>query len=150
MRLLSFKKSNYFSSGNFVKKHTKKGLIFKGPLIYERFLRELTPSQIIVDNPSLLLKVKTYSQLYRPDLLARCELAKKTELPLLEHYGFREDFDALEEPVVFMQNGGSLIFESTTCVTTVDVNLGRGGETATNIEASFFHCPAIEVASYFW
>lgn len=111
------------------------GLILKAPTIWERSLRDADDeiSEIYFDDPITLRKAREYCQIYRPDLTEKCTLATLNQRPLFAHFGVDEAYSSCMDTLVYTDDGSVLIFETTACVTTIDINPGRLNEEQSNL-----------------
>lgn len=111
------------------------GLILEGPTILERSLRDADDeiSQIYFDDAVTLRKAREYCQTHRPDLAEKCTLATLNQRPLFSYFGADEAYSSCLDSLVYADDGSILIFETTTCVTTIDVNPGRLNEEQSNL-----------------
>lgn len=98
---------------------TAPSLLLPGPTVLERFLKELPlQTSVKVSTPELMLKVKTFCHLYRPDLMDHLTLGRPG---LLVEEGLDDLWQScLDDVVPFSM--GTIVIESTACVTTIDVN----------------------------
>lgn len=100
-----------------------------------RYLQSLkSPIEaIIYDSAALLTAAKAFCKASRPDLLPFMRLASLKEMPLLQHYGVEDEIESCKHPVVTASNGVSLIFETTACAVTIDVNAPIANQKEANI-----------------
>lgn len=110
----------------------KPGMIYAGPTLIERFLKDLPPHTIVhVAPPELMIMVRETCQLYRPDLLENLSI-KHTDL--FQEEGLEDAWQSCLEPVISFSHG-KIIIESTSCVTSIDVNGPIGKATEVNKQA---------------
>lgn len=100
-------------------------------------------SEILIDSREIYEKVKNYIQLVRPDFIHKIKFyAEKT--PLFSYYHIEKQIESAYQRVITLPSGGSIVFDYTEALVSIDVNSARatGGsgieETAlnTNLEAS--------------
>lgn len=97
---------------------------------------EEIPEEVLLDDPSLLNRLKRLLGDARPELLARIKLQAGAE-PLFETEGLESEIEALLQPEVPLEGGGRLWVEPTQALVAIDVD---GGGTAnsgkTNLAAA--------------
>lgn len=94
-------------------------VLLHGPTVIERFLKNLPAvTAIHVATPELILPVKSFCHCYRPDLL---ELLKLRRPGLFFEEGLDEEWQTCLDSIVPFSKG-TLVIESTACLTSVDVN----------------------------
>lgn len=106
---------------------TREAFPDKPPSITQR-LSPLRPSihtylmqafdEAIYDSSTLLAQAQSLA----PALASRMRLASLTEQPLLHHFGVDEEIETCRHSIVQGPGGISLIFETTACAVTIDVN----------------------------
>ena len=111
-----------------------------------RALRDMVDDdvqRIVVDTPEALARAQETIEAVQPGLAERLELHDAAE-PLFHAHGIESEVDRIHARRVSLPSGGSLVFDSTEAMVTVDVNSGRTRtdegleETAlrTNLEAA--------------
>lgn len=94
-------------------------LLVAGPSVLQRFLRDLPfATPILFSCPLLLVDARTYCQAFRPDLLQGIDLYNSS---LFYSEGLDEVWQSCLDKEVRTPHG-NLIFETTACVTSIDVN----------------------------
>lgn len=102
-------------------------LLLSGPTVIERFLKELPENTPVeVATPDLMLSVKTFCYRYRPDLMSSLHLRRPNLFCLA---GLDEAWQTCLESKLIHRKG-SIVIETTACVTSIDVNasLSKAGE----------------------
>ncbi len=99
--------------------------------------------EVVIDDEVLLARAKDYISAAMPDSPIRLTLYKE-RIPLFSRYNLESQITAIQQRVVSLPSGGSLVFDATEALTAIDVNSGKAtsgssqGETAfnTNLEAA--------------
>lgn len=101
--------------------------LLQGPLVWQRFLRDLPAvDKILVDDLALVPLVKNYCHHWRPDLIAHIERHRGN---VFEEYGVADAYeDIFSQQVNFRKETiqGSCFIEETSVAITIDVNGGVG------------------------
>lgn len=100
-------------------------------------------SEIIVDNPTVIDRAKSYIQQIRPDFIDRITLYTHTA-PLFNYYQIEHQIETAYQREVRLPSGGSIVIDHTEALVAIDVNSARATkgsdieETAlnTNLEAA--------------
>lgn len=106
------------------------------------YLKE-NPEEIIIDHLETYTKIRNYLQLVRPDFVDRVKLYED-KTPLFSLYRIEKQIESVYQRVIRLPSGGSIVFDYTEALISIDVNSARatGGsgieETAlnTNLEAA--------------
>lgn len=101
-------------------------LLYKDLDMTESLIRDLFAKQydrVLIDDPKLHKKVKSYVSQIAPQMLPNVELYKGSE-HIFDFMKIAKDVDSIFSPRVRMPSGGYLIFEQTEAMYVVDVNSG--------------------------
>lgn len=101
-------------------------LLYKDLDMTESLVRDLFAKQydrVLVDDPAMHKKIKTYVSQVAPQMLPNVELYKGRE-HIFDFMKVAKDVDSIFSPRVRMPSGGYLIFEQTEAMYVVDVNSG--------------------------
>lgn len=109
------------------------GIVYSGPSVLERFLKDLivTSLAVLVETPELMLKAQEICRMYRPDLLETLSV-KRTDL--FQDEGIEDFWQSCLDPIIQLKEG-KVIIEATSCVISIDVNGPIGMATSVNEEA---------------
>ncbi len=92
----------------------------------ESLVRDLFAKQydrVLVDDPAMFKKIKSYVGQVAPQMIPNVELYKGKE-HIFDYMKIAKDVDSIFSPRVRMPSGGYLIFEQTEAMYVVDVNSG--------------------------
>jgi len=101
-------------------------LLYKDLDMTESLVRDLFAKQydrVLVDDPEMHKKIKSYVSQVAPQMLPNVELYKGRE-HIFDFMKVAKDVDSIFSPRVRMPSGGYLIFEQTEAMYVVDVNSG--------------------------
>jgi len=101
-------------------------LLYKDLDMTESLVRDLFAKQydrVLVDDPDMHKKIKSYVSQVAPQMLPNVELYKGRE-HIFDFMKVAKDVDSIFSPRVRMPSGGYLIFEQTEAMYVVDVNSG--------------------------
>ncbi len=101
-------------------------LLYKDLDMTESLVRDLFAKQydrVLVDDPKMHKKIKSYVSQVAPQMLPNVELYKGRE-HIFDFMKIAKDVDSIFSPRVRMPSGGYLIFEQTEAMYVVDVNSG--------------------------
>ena len=101
-------------------------LLYKDLDMTESLIRDLFAKQydrVLVDDPKMHKKIKSYVSHVAPQMLPNVELYKGRE-HIFDFMKIAKDVDSIFSPRVRMPSGGYLIFEQTEAMYVVDVNSG--------------------------
>lgn len=101
-------------------------LLYKDLDMTESLIRDLFAKQydrVLVDDPKMHKKIKSYVSHVAPQMLPNVELYKGRE-HIFDFMKVAKDVDSIFSPRVRMPSGGYLIFEQTEAMYVVDVNSG--------------------------
>jgi len=101
-------------------------LLYKDLDMTESLIRDLFAKQydrVLVDDPRMYKKIKSYVSHVAPQMLPNVELYKGRE-HIFDFMKVAKDVDSIFSPRVRMPSGGYLIFEQTEAMYVVDVNSG--------------------------
>jgi ribonuclease G len=121
-------------------------LLYKDLDMTESLVRDLFAKQydrVLVDDPKMHKKIKSYVSQIAPQMIPNVELYKGRE-HIFDFMKIAKDVDSIFSPRVRMPSGGYLIFEQTEAMYVVDVNSGpyaakekqEDNSLKTNLEAS--------------
>ncbi|CAA6802508.1 MAG: Cytoplasmic axial filament protein CafA and Ribonuclease G (EC [uncultured Thiotrichaceae bacterium] len=105
----------------------KPAVVYSDLPLVQRVLRDMVGEpmeRVRIDSRETLEKVKTFSELYIPELSPFIE-HYPGERPIFDLYGVEDEIQKALERQVQLKSGGYLIFDQTESMTTVDVNTGR-------------------------
>lgn len=99
--------------------------------------------EVLVDNPEIYERMKKFMQQVAPQWLDRLKLYKD-EVPLFSRYQIEHQIESAFSREVRLESGGSIVFDKTEALVTIDINSARATkgadieETAlnTNLEAA--------------
>lgn len=101
-------------------------LLYKDLDMTESLVRDLFAKQyerVLIDDPTMHKKIKSYVSQIAPQMLPNVELYKGSE-HIFDFMKIAKDVDSIFSPRVRMPSGGYLIFEQTEAMYVVDVNSG--------------------------
>lgn len=101
-------------------------LLYKDLDMTESLVRDLFAKQydrVLVDDPQMHKKIKSYVSQVAPQMVPNVELYKGRE-HIFDYMKVAKDVDSIFSPRVRMPSGGYLIFEQTEAMYVVDVNSG--------------------------
>ncbi len=101
-------------------------LLYKDLDMTESLVRDLFAKQydrVLVDDPEMHKKIKSYVSQVAPQMIPNVELYKGRE-HIFDFMKIAKDVDSIFSPRVRMPSGGYLIFEQTEAMYVVDVNSG--------------------------
>ncbi|HKK47059.1 MAG TPA: Rne/Rng family ribonuclease [Balneolaceae bacterium] len=101
-------------------------LLYKDLDMTESLIRDLFAKQydrVLVDDPKMHKKIKSYVSHVAPQMIPNVELYKGRE-HIFDFMKIAKDVDSIFSPRVRMPSGGYLIFEQTEAMYVVDVNSG--------------------------
>ena len=100
--------------------------IFEDLSLSLRALRDMMHEdvdRVRVDSPAVFEKVSNFAQRFVPDWLDRIE-EYTAERPIFDLFGVEDEIESALKPAVTLKSGGSLVFDQTESMTTIDVNTG--------------------------
>lgn len=102
-------------------------LVHSEPELVIRVVRDLFTrdvERVIVDDPDVFEKLRTYISEVTPDLAERVE-RHDGRLPLFEQYHVVEQIRKAVDRKVWLPSGGHIVIDRTEAMTVIDVNTGR-------------------------
>jgi len=100
--------------------------IFEDLSLSLRSLRDMMHEdvdRVRVDSPAVFEKVRNFARRFVPDWLDRIEMYT-AERPIFDLFGVEDEIESALKPAVTLKSGGSLVFDQTESMTTIDVNTG--------------------------
>jgi len=82
-------------------------------------------SEIVVDDKETFNKIKEYIRIITPRDQKKVKFYKE-KLPIFDHYNIEKQIDNIYSNQVYMKSGGSIVFDTTEALISIDVNSGRG------------------------
>lgn len=125
-------------------------LIHKEQDLYLRTIRDYYTSdvsEVIVDDKETYIKIKDYMKIISPRDFRKVKLYKEKQ-PIFDHYGVERQIESIYSNRIPLKGGGSIIFNTTEALISIDVNSGRG-KTGQKNESMIFKTnrdAAIEIA----
>lgn len=125
-----------------------------GQVVYEeipivlRVLRDLAGydvERIRVDNAAAALQMREFAKIYVPKLADRIE-HYQDERPIFDIYSVEDEIQKALQRKVSLKSGGSIVFDQTEAMTTIDVNTGSYAGTQNSEQTIFkINLEAVEV-----
>jgi len=100
--------------------------IFEDLSLSLRALRDMMHEdvdRVRVDSTAVFEKVRNFVRRFVPDWLDRIE-EYTAERPIFDLFGVEDEIESALKPAVTLKSGGSLVFDQTESMTTIDVNTG--------------------------
>jgi ribonuclease E len=122
-----------------VKKAEPLSLIHKEQDICLRTLRDYYTSdisEILVDEPETLAKIREYMKIISPRHGRRVRHFKEKR-PIFDYFNIEKQIENIYQNKVWLKSGGSIVVEATEALVAIDVNSGRG-KTGKDIESMVF------------
>jgi hypothetical protein len=94
---------------------------------WQRILRDVhlrDGVNIIVETTPLLITIRDWLFIERPDIIPFIRVATENEKPLFNHYGIEDVWSTLFHPTAMIPGGGSLDIRELPSLTFIDVNTG--------------------------
>lgn len=122
------------------------GLLYEENDFFDHIIRDLFVSpgdRMVVDSPSLFVKIRDHLSAVAPELQSGISLYSGSQ-PIFEKYGIEKSIERIFNRQVWLKSGGILSIDHTEALVAIDVNTARStGRTGsgnlifnTNIEAS--------------
>lgn len=102
-------------------------LVYKDMNTTSSVIRDLfsdNVERVVMDDKKLFKEVRSYVQLFSPEMLNKIELYKERE-PIFDKYGIEKDIQTMMSRKVWLKSGGYIYIEKTEAMTVIDVNSGR-------------------------
>ena len=126
---------------------TAPSLIYEEGTLIKRAIRDLYTrdiDEVIVEGEEGYRTAKDFMKMMTPSHAKRVQQYKDETVPLFHRHQIEDQLDAIHSPVVNLKSGGSVVFNPTEALVSIDVNSGRSTrernieETAlkTNLEAA--------------
>ncbi|MBW1666753.1 MAG: Rne/Rng family ribonuclease [Deltaproteobacteria bacterium] len=93
-------------------------------------------SEILVDDKETLSKIKEYMKVISPRDQRRVKLYKGNQ-PIFDYYNIEKQIETIYSNKVELKSGGSIVFDTTEALYSIDVNSGRG-RTGSDVESMAF------------
>jgi ribonuclease E len=93
-------------------------------------------SEILVDEPGVLNKVKDYIKAIAPDQLHKVRLHNEKR-PIFTRHQLEYQLETIRQPQVKLKSGGSIVIAPTEALVAIDVNSGKGSRENTLEETVF-------------
>lgn len=100
--------------------------VFEDLSLSPRALRDMMHEdvdRVRIDSHTAYEKVSDFARRFVPDWLDRIE-EYTTERPIFDLFGVEDEIENALKPMVPLKSGGSLVFDQTEAMTTIDVNTG--------------------------
>ncbi len=91
-----------------------------------RAIRDMTDTRtqsVRIDSAEVWEEITSFAQEFVPEITDRIEHYSES-LPLFDLYSVEEEIERALSPVVYLKSGGSIVFDQTEALTTIDVNTG--------------------------
>ena len=111
-----------------VKKAPPFSLIHKEQDLCMRTLRDYFTSdvsEVIVDDKDTYVKIREYMKIISPRDIRKVKLYK-AKRPIFDHYDVEKQIESIYSNRILLKSGGSIVFNTTEALISIDVNSGRG------------------------
>ncbi|MBN2060139.1 MAG: Rne/Rng family ribonuclease [Deltaproteobacteria bacterium] len=82
-------------------------------------------SEVVVDDKETFNKIKEYMEIISPRDHKKVKLYKEKR-PIFDHYSIETQIESIYRKQVPLKSGGSIVFDTTEALISIDVNSGRG------------------------